>query len=89
MIKYNCIAVVLVAIIFAHGIAYASYTGGKNNRRWAVQEDVYKRSQELYKLKKELHLQREEDRRREQYRQAVEERKNMQKGSGVRGSGSD
>ena len=89
MIKYNYIAVVLVAIIFAHGIAYASYTDGKNNRRWAVQEDVYKRSQELYKLKKELHLQREEDRRREQYRQAVEERKNMQKGSGARGAGSD
>ena len=89
MIKCTYIAVVLVAIIFANGIAYASYTDGKNNKRWAVQEDVYKRSQELYKLKKELHLQREDDRRREQYRQAVEERKTIQQGSGAKGTGSN
>ncbi len=74
------LAVTLVAILATQTTANASYTDKQNKKRWAVQEDIYERSQELYRLKQEMRMQLEEGRRREKYRQAVEEKKRLQEG---------
>ncbi len=74
MKQINFIVVTLVLIIVTHGTANSSYIDEQNKKRWATQEEIYKRSKEFYGIKREIHLQQEEDRRKAQYRQSAKER---------------
>jgi hypothetical protein len=76
MKQINIIIVVLAAIIVTHGTAISSGMNEKNKKSWIVQEEIYKLSNEFKSYKREIHLQREEERRRKQYRQEVERKKN-------------
>ena len=51
----------------------------KNKKAIASQEEIYRLANEFKNHKREIHLQREEDRRRKQYRKKIEKKKNWQK----------
>jgi hypothetical protein len=48
----------------------------KNKKAIASQEEIYRLTNEFKNHKREIHLQREEDRRRKQYRKKIERKKN-------------
>jgi hypothetical protein len=48
----------------------------KNKKARATQEEIYKLTKEFKNHKREIQLQREEERRRKQYRKDVERKKN-------------
>ena len=75
--------VILTAIILTHGTAISSDMKEKNKKARATQEEIYKLTKEFKNHKREIHLQREEERRRKQYRKEVERKKNWQKDSRV------
>ena len=76
------LAVTLTATLAIQTTANASYTDDQNKKRWAVQERIYDLSQELYMRKHEMRMQLKEEKRREKYRQAVEDKKGLQEGVG-------
>ena len=76
MKQINIIIVVLAAIIVTHGTAIPSHLDEKNKKSWATQEQTFKLSNEFKSYKREIHLQREEERRKKQYRQEIEKKKN-------------
>ena len=76
MKQINIVFVVLAAIIVTHGTAISSDIDEKNKKAWATQEEIYKLSNEFKNYKREIHLQREEEQRKKQYRQEVERKKN-------------
>ena len=76
MQQINIFIVILTAIILTHGTAISSDIDEKNKKAWVAQEEIYKLSNEFKNYKREIHLQREEERRKKQYRQQVERKKN-------------
>lgn len=76
MKQINIVFVVLAAIIVTHGTAISSDIDEENKKAWATQEEIYKLSNEFKNYKREIHLQREEEQRKKQYRQEVERKKN-------------
>ena len=64
--------VILTVIILAHGTALSSGMKEKNKKAWAAQEDIYKLTKEFKEHKRKIHSQREEDRRKKQYRKGRE-----------------
>ena len=76
MKQINIFIVILTVIIFTHGTALSSGMKEKNKKAWAAQEDIYKLTNEFKNHKREIHLQREEERRRKQYRKESERKKN-------------
>ena len=83
MKQINIFLVILTAIILTHGTAISSDMKEKNKKARATQEEIYKLTKEFKNHKREIQLQREEERRRKQYRKDVERKKNWQKDSRV------
>ena len=83
MKQINIFLVILTAIILTHGTAISSDMKEKNKKARATQEEIYKLTKEFKNHKREIQLQREEERRRKQYRKEVERKKNWQKDSKV------
>ena len=83
MKQINIFLVILTAIILTHGTAISSDMKEKNKKARATQEEIYKLTKEFKNHKREIQLQREEERRRKQYRKEVERKKNWQKDSRV------
>ena len=76
MKQINIFLVILTAIILTHGTAMSSDMKEKNKKARATQEEIYKLTKEFKNHKREIQLQREEERRRKQYRKEVERKKN-------------
>ena len=72
-----------MAIFLTRGTAISSDMKEKNKKARAAQEEIYKLTNEFKNHKREIQLQREEERRRKQYRKEVERKKNWQKDSRV------
>ena len=76
MKQINIFIVILTAIFLTHGTAISSDMKEKNQKARAAQEEMYKLTNEFKNHKREIQLQREEERRRKQYRKEVERKKN-------------
>lgn len=76
MKKINICILILTAVILTHGTAVSSDMKEKNKKARAAQEEIYKLTDEFKSHKREIHLQRDEERRRKQYRKEVERKKN-------------
>ena len=83
MKQINILIVLLMSIFLIPGIATSSDMREKNKKAIASQEEIYRLTNEFKNHKREIHLQREEDRRRKQYRKKIEKKKNWQKDSRV------
>ena len=79
MKQINILIVLLTAIFLTPGTATSSDMREKNKKAIASQEEIYRLTNEFKNHKREIHLQREEDRRRKQYRKKIEKKKNWQK----------
>ena len=76
MKQINILIVLLMSIFLIPGIATSSDMREKNKKAIASQEEIYRLTNEFKNHKREIHLQREEDRRRKQYRKKIERKKN-------------
>jgi len=76
MKQINILIVLLMSIFLIPGIATSSDMREKNKKAIASQEEIYRLTNEFKNHKREIHLQREEDRRRKQYRKKIEKKKN-------------
>ena len=76
MKQINILIVLLMSIFLIPGAAISSDMKEKNKKAIASQEEMYRLTNEFKNHKREIHLQREEDRRKKQYRKKIERKKN-------------
>ena len=76
MKQINILIVVLTSIFLIPGAAISSDMRENNKKAIASQEEMYRLTNEFKNHKREIHLQREEDRRKKQYRKKIERKKN-------------
>jgi len=76
MKQINILIVLLTSIFLIPGAAISSDMREKNKKAIASQEEMYRLTNEFKNHKREIHLQREEDRRKKQYRKKIERKKN-------------